>query len=67
MFEWCSIPEISTSSPALTWVRPQVCATRLMPSVAFRVKMISFGSAAPMNAAIRPRAASNRSVAFPLR
>ncbi len=41
MFEWCSIAVMSTSSPARTFASPQARATRLMLSVAFRVKMIS--------------------------
>ena len=41
MFEWCSIAEIRTSSPGCSCGRANACATRLMPSVAFRVKMIS--------------------------
>ena len=58
MFEWCSMPEITTSSPAPTRLRPNVWATRLMPSVALRVKTISAGSAAFRKAATLPRAAS---------
>jgi hypothetical protein len=41
MFEWCSRPETSTSSPSRTRDRPKVEATRLMASVVPRVKMIS--------------------------
>ena len=39
MLEWCSIQETSTSSPGFRCVRPQDCATRLMPSVQPRVKI----------------------------
>jgi hypothetical protein len=67
MFEWCSMAEMTISSPAVTLARPMVCATRLIPSVALRVKITSLGSEAPMNVAMRWRAPSNRSVAFPLR
>ena len=63
MFEWCSIAEISTSSPAERLAWPQLCATRLIPSVALRVKTISCGWAAPRNAAASVRAASNAAVA----
>ena len=45
MFEWCSMAEISTSSPADRFAPPQLCATRLMPSVASAVKTISCGCA----------------------
>jgi hypothetical protein len=41
MLEWCSISEITISSPACRNVRPQECATRLIDSVVLRVKMIS--------------------------
>jgi len=41
---------------------PQLCATRLMPSVAPRTKTISSGAAAPMKRATRRREASNATV-----
>ena len=41
MFEWCSIQEMSTSSPGFRSCVPSDCATRLMPSVQPRVRMIS--------------------------
>jgi hypothetical protein len=43
MFEWCSIAEMSTSSPADRFAPPQLWATRLMLPVALLVKMISCG------------------------
>ena len=49
MFEWCSMAEITTSSPAPTFVLPQVAATRLMASVVPLVQMTSSGSAAWRN------------------
>ena len=49
MLEWCSMAERMISSPGLRVDRPQVAATRLMPSVVPRVKMISRASAALMN------------------
>ena len=49
MFEWCSIQVTSTSSPGRSLERPQLCATRLMPSVQPLVKTISCVSAALMN------------------
>ena len=42
MLEWCSIAEMTISSPALTLWRPQELATRLMPSVVPRTKISSF-------------------------
>ena len=54
MLEWCSIAEMSTSSPGLSVaVARRLCATRLMPSVALRVKTISRVDAALMNARTR--------------
>ncbi len=53
---WCSISVRTIRSPALSCVRPQVEATRLIDSVALRVKTSSAGSGAPMKAAIRRRA-----------
>ena len=61
MFEWCSISVMSTSSPSPTFLRPQENATRLIASVALRVKIEQAGSQ-PTNSAIRSRADSNASV-----
>ena len=58
MFEWCSSPDTSTSSPARIFVRPNVEATRLMASVVPRVKMISRVEAALRKAWTFARAAS---------
>ena len=66
MFEWCSIAEMSTSSPAPTRVRPKACATRLMLSVALRVKMIWRSCGALKNAPILRRAFSYASLAISL-
>jgi len=46
MLEWCSIAEMSTSSPSRRSGRTKLCATRLIPSVALRVKTISRTEAA---------------------
>ncbi len=62
MFEWCSISVMSTSSPAPTFERPHAYATRLIASVALRVK-IEQSDGQPRKAAIRSRAPSNSSVA----
>ncbi len=61
MFEWCSISVMSTSSPGPTLVRPHAYATRLIASVALRVKM-EVSASQPTNAAIRSRAVSKASV-----
>ena len=61
MFEWCSISVISTSSPAPTCSRPHEYATRLIDSVALRVKSEHAGSQFT-KAAIRSRAPSKASV-----
>ena len=58
IFEWCSIHVTSTSSPGFKFVRPQLWATRLMPSVQPFVKTISRRSAALMNRATDDRVAS---------
>ena len=58
MFEWCSRPDTSTSSPAPTRDRPKVAATRLMASVVPRVKMISRVEAAFRKACALTRPAS---------
>ena len=63
MLLWCSISVSRISSPALTFFVPQRCATRLMPSVVPRVKIISSALRALMNFAARVRAASNAAVA----
>ena len=59
MLLWCSASVSRITSPALRFFAPQVLATRLMPSVVPRVKMISSALAALMNFAARARAASN--------
>ena len=58
MLEWCSSAEIRTSSPARTFDRPYVCATRLIPSVVPRTKTISRVSPALMKSRIFSRAFS---------
>ena len=55
MFEWCSIAETSTSSPGASSGLAKLCATRLIPSVVSRVKMISCVDAALKNARTRSR------------
>mmetsp|Transcript_72494 Transcript_72494/g.221986 ORF Transcript_72494/g.221986 Transcript_72494/m.221986 type:complete len:223 (+) Transcript_72494:442-1110(+) len=62
-FEWCSMTVSKISSPGPTFARAHVRATRLIASVALRVKTISHGSAAFTNFATRARAPSNASVA----
>ena len=52
---------MSTSSPSPTFSRPHEYATRLIASVALRVKMEHAGSQ-PTNSAMRTRADSNASV-----
>ena len=39
MFEWCSMPVMTISSPFPIYRWPKLCATRLIPSVALRVKI----------------------------
>jgi hypothetical protein len=63
MFEWCSSAVIRISSPARTFVRPHVCATRFTASVVPRTKTISCGSAALRRARAFSREASYASVA----
>ena len=63
MFEWCSISEITTSSPASRNARAQACATRLIDSVVLRVKTISDADGAPMKARTFSRTPSYWSVA----
>mmetsp|Transcript_67453 Transcript_67453/g.197261 ORF Transcript_67453/g.197261 Transcript_67453/m.197261 type:complete len:223 (+) Transcript_67453:1470-2138(+) len=60
--EWCSMTLRRISSPAPTFAAPQLRATRLMASVAFRVKTISVESAAPTKSATFARAPSKASV-----
>ena len=50
MFEWCSISEMTTSSPGASRARAHPCATRLIDSVVPRVKMTSRADAPPMSA-----------------
>ena len=57
MFEWCSIWVTTTRSSLPTFARPQAFATRLIASVALRVKTVSPG-VEPVNAATRSRAPS---------
>ena len=59
-FAWCSISVERIRSPAATFVRPQLRATRLIASVALRTKTTSRGLGAPMNRATAARAASKR-------
>ena len=73
MFEWCSISEITISSPGPSRnrgspPRPTLAlrneyATRLIASVEFFVNTTSSGDVAPMNAATFARAPSYASVA----
>ena len=58
MFEWCSRPVISTSSPWPTRFLPYVCATRLIASVVPRTNTISRVSAAFRKRRTLPRAFS---------
>jgi hypothetical protein len=68
MFEWCSISEITISSPGPRRNRSSfaadenACATRLIASVEFLVNTISSADAAPTNAATFARAPSYASV-----
>ena len=62
MLEWCSITEMTISSPARR-PAPSVWAHRLRASDAFLVKTISSERLAPTNWAIVARAPSNASVA----
>ncbi len=63
MFAWCSRCVSRIASPAPRFVRPQLCATRLIDSVALRVNTISPSEAAPMKLRTLPRASSMRRVA----
>mmetsp|Transcript_44379 Transcript_44379/g.106626 ORF Transcript_44379/g.106626 Transcript_44379/m.106626 type:complete len:201 (+) Transcript_44379:548-1150(+) len=60
--EWCSITVRMISSPSPRFVRPHVCATRLIASVAPRVKITSDRDAALMKPATLSRAPSYESV-----
>ena len=62
MFEWCSITEITTSSPGFR-PAPRVWAARLRASEAFLVNTTSSGRAAPMKEDTFTRAPSKASVA----
>ena len=42
-FEWCSISVMTSRSPARTLAAPHAYATRLIASVALRVKMVPSG------------------------
>ena len=57
MLEWCSICVVSTRSSGPTFAPPHACATRLIASVALRVKIVS-PTVAPANAATFARASS---------
>ena len=63
MLEWCSSSEIRISSPSFRKCAAWLKATRLIASLAPRVKTTSFSSGALMKAAMRARVASNFSVA----
>ena len=62
MLEWCSITEMTISSPGRSEA-PTVCAQRFSASEAFLVKTISSERSAPTNWASWARAPSNASVA----
>ena len=62
MLEWCSITEMTISSPGRR-LAPRAWAQRLSASEAFLVKTISSERAAPTNCARVARAPSNASVA----
>ena len=61
---WCSISVRTIWSPRAMLRRPHEYATRLIASVALRVKTISWLSGALMNRATLARAASYAAVAF---
>jgi len=63
-FEWCSSSLTIISSSSLMFCFPHVYITRFIASVAFFVKMISFGLVAFMNFAVVVRVSSNACVAF---
>mmetsp|Transcript_7255 Transcript_7255/g.25573 ORF Transcript_7255/g.25573 Transcript_7255/m.25573 type:complete len:204 (-) Transcript_7255:229-840(-) len=60
---WCSSTESTTSSPSERFSTPQVNATRLIASVALRVKTTSRSDGAPTKDATLARAASYCAVA----
>ena len=64
---WCSSTETTTSSPGRKLATPQLYATRLIASDAFRVKTISRSVRALTSLATLTLAASYASVALPLR
>ena len=55
--EWCSISVMTSRSPARTLAAPHAYATRLIASVALRVKIVPSG-VEPVNAATLIRAPS---------
>ena len=63
ILEWCSMDDTMISSPSRN-NSPSENATRLMPSVVPRVKIISSVFSAPMNCLTVSRASSRSSVAF---
>ena len=64
---WCSRRVTTISSPSEMLLSAQLCATRLIDSVALRVQMIDSGVSALMKRATFSRASSYRSVASMLR
>ena len=62
-FAWCSSSVTTTTSPGPRLSSPQAYATRLIASVALRVKMTSFSEGALSKLATVRRAASKPSVA----
>ena len=58
MLAWCSIQLMTISSPLPMCRRPQLCATRLMASVAPRTKTISLDDGALRKCATLSRASS---------
>ena len=58
MFAWCSIAVMSTSSPGFRLAPPQLYASRLKPSVAFRTKITSSEEGALIKARTFSRAPS---------
>jgi hypothetical protein len=64
MLAWCSICDRTISSPSRRLVRPHDAATKLIASVALRVKTISRSSRALMKRCTVRRASSKRRVAW---
>jgi hypothetical protein len=58
MLEWCSMMESTISSPSPITMPPKDWATRLIASVAFLVKMMSWSDGALMKRAAALRARS---------